>query len=418
MSSAFASTLAPESWPFSLELLPQSTYVVGGAVRDALLKRVGEYLDLDFVVPCDPVEVARQIAKLYKAGFVLLDPQRQIARVVFKSATADFARTQGDSLESDLRRRDFTVNAIAYNPHTKQVFDPLGGCADIERRVLRMISPANLEEDPLRLLRAYRQACQLDFTIEASTQATIRTLAPYLVKIAPERIRVEIGYMLLAGHEGSFWLQQANKDGLLQHVFSHATPESYKYLIGVDKAGDRLAQIWPRLGEMLYSAVRPTLKTTWLGIAKLACLVDPNPEVAEIELQDLTYSHAEIQAVITALKHFPRLCHSTMSLREQYFFFQQVGKVFPITAVLSVAWGTPVEAIADLINRYLNPDDLVAHPVPLVDGKQLMSALNIPASPLVGQLLTEIAIARIEGKISTAAQALAFAAQFVKENCG
>jgi tRNA nucleotidyltransferase (CCA-adding enzyme) len=107
-----------------------------------------------------------------------------------------------------------------------------------------------------------------------------------------------------------------------------------------------------------------------------------------------------------------------MSLREQYFFFQQVGKVFPITAVLSVAWGTPVEAIADLINRYLNPDDLVAHPVPLVDGKQLMSALNIPASPLVGQLLTEIAIARIEGKISTAAQALAFAAQFVKENCG
>jgi tRNA nucleotidyltransferase (CCA-adding enzyme) len=152
-----SSNLSPD-YPFSLELLPKTAYMVGGAVRDAMLGRTREYLDLDFVLPCDAVKVARKIANHYKAGFVLLDPQRQIARVVFPQATVDFAQQSGESVETDLHRRDFTVNAIAYNPHTQEIIDPLQGRADLERRLLRMISPANLQDDPLRLMRAYRQA--------------------------------------------------------------------------------------------------------------------------------------------------------------------------------------------------------------------------------------------------------------------
>lgn len=414
--------LSPENWPFSLELLPQPAYMVGGAVRDAILGKTREYLDLDFVLPSDTVKVARKIATHYKAGFVLLDPQRQIARVVFPHATADFAQAEGNSLETDLHRRDFTVNAIAYNPHTQEIIDPLQGSVDLQQCLLRMISPANLEDDPLRLMRAYRQAAQLGFTIEPETQAAIRSLASHITKVAPERVRVELGYML-ANAQGSSWIASAWEDGLITPFFKDATKEGVSLLAMVDKAGSQLTEIWQQFGVELAQYVRDTVKTTWLAIAKLATLVNPEPETAQIELMELTYSRAEIKAVTTVLRLLPQLKTPLMSLREEYFLFQEAGFVFPAIATLAFAQTISLEAISDdkplemyapLITRYLNPDDLVAHPTALLSGKDLMLALNIPASPLVGQLLTEIAVAQIEGKVSTQEQAIEFAAGLLK----
>lgn len=420
MHLSIPSTLSPESWPFSIELLPKPAYMVGGAVRDAILGRTREYLDLDFVLPSKAVKVARKIASHYKAGFVLLDAERQIARVVFPHATADFAQQEGD-IETDLHRRDFTVNAIAYNPHTQEIIDPLLGYADIQQRLLRMVSPVNLEDDPLRLLRAYRQASQLDFTIEPTTQTAIRSLASHITKVAAERVRVELGYMLLTSY-GTRWLTTTWEDGLLKPIFPSATQQSFMLLVAVDAAAYQLAQQTQILAEELRKYVRDTVKTTWLAIAKLACLVNPEPEVAEIELQQLTYSRAEIKAVTTALRLFPRLNAPHMSLREQYLLFQEAGIVFPTTLVLAAAHDNLVEAMSDdkmhnvyapLITRYLNPDDPVAHPKPLVSGRNLIIALNIPASPLVGKLLTEIAVAQIEGKVSTPTQAIEYARQLI-----
>ncbi|HEY9907876.1 MAG TPA: hypothetical protein V6D18_09780, partial [Thermosynechococcaceae cyanobacterium] len=111
--AAVSSALSPKTWPFELEWLPTSAYLVGGTVRDALLGRESEYLDLDFVLPEAAVETAQTIARHYRAGFVLLDAERQIARVVFPQGTVDFAQQVGPTLEADLKRRDFTVNAIA-----------------------------------------------------------------------------------------------------------------------------------------------------------------------------------------------------------------------------------------------------------------------------------------------------------------
>ncbi|WP_414571988.1 CCA tRNA nucleotidyltransferase [Nostoc sp. CCY 9925] len=437
MHSFVASTLAPENWPFSLALLPQPAYMVGGAVRDAILGRTREYLDLDFVIPSKAVKVARAIAHHYNAGFVLLDAERQIARVVFPHATADFAQQEGDSLEVDLHRRDFTINAIAYNPHTQEIIDPLQGYADLQQGILRMVSPANLEDDPLRLMRAYRQAAQLNFTIESATQTTIRSLASHISKVAAERFRVEIGY-LLANSQGTPWITTAWEDGLLSPFFKNATRESLNKLAAVDDAAVLLAQNWQQLGVQLQAYVRDTIKTTWLAIAKLACLVNPNPELAEVELQELTYSRAEIRGVTTALKLSPQLKIANMSLREQYFLFQDANIMFPATVALAVAFDNLVEAMsgnkqlntavatteeayatrclvfAPLINRYLNPDDLVAHPTTLVSGKELIIALDIPASPIVGKLLTEIAIAQAEGKVSTATEGIALARHLIK----
>ncbi len=159
------SALSPQTWPFSVSLLPEGAFLVGGSVRDALLNRQADYLDLDFVLPEKAVETARSIALHYNAGFVVLDAEHQIARVVFRNATVDFAQQIGGTIYSDLHRRDFTINAIAYNPHCETLLDPLNGCADLNRKTLCMIAPENLEDDPLRLLRAYRQAAQLGFRL-------------------------------------------------------------------------------------------------------------------------------------------------------------------------------------------------------------------------------------------------------------
>ncbi|MFB2971534.1 CCA tRNA nucleotidyltransferase [Aerosakkonema sp. BLCC-F183] len=474
--------LSPETWPFSLALLPVPIYMVGGAVRDALLGRRREYLDLDFIVPSDAVQTARTIANYYKAGFVVLDAQRQIARVVFKDATADFAQQEGDRLETDLHRRDFTVNAIAFNPHTGELIDPLQGNADLQQGIIRMVSPANLEDDPLRLLRAYRQAAQLGFAIEDETRSTIRQLAPLLGQIAAERVRVELGY-LLSSPQGTPWLTVAWSDGILRWILhDDVTATNLALVAEIDRRRAKLAEIWPQIGVELSSGV-PGLaadaKRTWMAIAKLTCLLIPEISLSEIDelnvreqfnprqehptpipspprrgeqnsplsdlgeggrgvrftpvvslnytradihvenssvedfLKEIKYSVPEIRAVNTILKFLPQLRKAPMSVREQYFMFREVGVVFPALVLVAVAVGIPVEEIATLCDRYLTPSDIVAHPTPLVTGNDLMQALNLKPSPKIGQLLTEIQIARIEDKISTPAEAINFASQLL-----
>jgi len=409
-----ASALSPQNWPFSREWLPPQACLVGGAVRDALLLRRAEYLDLDFVLPTDAVQTARSLASHYKAGFVVLDAQRQIARVVFKDATVDLAQQEGNSLETDLHRRDFTINAIAYNPHTDQFIDPLQGMVDCRAGVIRMVSQSNLEDDPLRLLRGYRQAAQLNFRIEPETQAVIRQLAPLLGQVAAERVQVELGY-LLKSPQGTPWLTAAWEDNLLQAWFPDATAQGLAQVAAVDESARVLEETWHELGRELQASVG-SKSASLLSLAKLANLLPSVPEAAEEQLLGLKYSRAEIRAVITALTHLPQLLSYTtseMPIREQYFFFRDVEAVFPSLAVLAIASGMPVDKIAPLINRYLTPDDQVAHPTQLVTGNDLMRSLNLPAGQQIGQLLTAIGVARAEGRISTPQEALQLATQLI-----
>ena len=100
-----------------------------------------------------------------------------------------------------------------------------------------------------------------------------------------------------------------------------------------------------------------------------------------------------------------------MTLREQYFFFLGVGYVFSALTVFAIARGIAVETVAPLVDCYLNPNNQVAHPTSLLTGNDLMQALKLPPGPQVGKLLTEIQIARIEGRITTSEDALEFASQ-------
>ena len=374
-------------------------------MRDALLQRQGEYLDLDFVLPSDAVKIAQKIARTYKAGFVVLDEQRQIARVVFKRASVDFAQQEGKTLEEDLQRRDFTINAMAYNLQEERLIDPLGGREDLGGGVIRMVSEANLSDDPLRLLRAYRQASQLNFTIEPQTRLTIEKLAPLLAKVAAERIRTELGY-LLATSEGTRWLREAYHDGLLSVWLKNVTAEKVERLDKIEAAAVWMGENWTQFQQKGGS---------WYYLVKLASLVSEKPEVAAAELVNLKYSRSEIRTVTTTLKYLPQLLkiEPLMSLRQKYLFFLAVGEVFPLVALLAIATGSERELVTLLINRYLDSQDPLAHPQPLVRGNDLIEALHIPQSPKIGELLTQIQLAYIEGKISTPSQALTYAASLV-----
>lgn len=458
-----SSALSPQTWPFSLEWLPASACLVGGSVRDALLERMSDYLDLDFVLPEGAVETARAIAKHYKAGFVLLDAERQIARVVFGQGTADFAQQVGPSLEADLWRRDFTVNAIAYNPHTRELVDPLRGCLDLQRGIIRMVGADNLAEDPLRLLRAYRQAAQLGFALEPTTQQVIQSLAPKLGTIAAERVQSELNY-LLSNPKGTVWLRAAWRDGLLASWLPSVTAEGLDRLAAVDRMAMDLKQTWRALAQELFCNIRqsglsgkpgqsgkPSLEApasgatrTWVTMTKLACLLPADPVAAEAQLWSLKYSRAEIQAVVVLLRFLPQLLAQPLAgwaLGEQYQFFQAVGPVFPALvlmaqAVEQVNSGSTMTdpgrslvkalshplptislpALTVMAHRFLDPSDPVAHPQALLTGQDLMAALKIPPSPQIGRLLTELQLARAEGRITTREEALALAAHLVAQS--
>jgi tRNA nucleotidyltransferase (CCA-adding enzyme) len=409
-----ASVLSPQTWPIDLALLPPATYLVGGNVRDALLGRQPEYLDLDFVLPENAVQTAKSIAQYYHAGFVLLDEQRQIARVVFDKATVDFAQQVGSSLEEDLQRRDFTVNAIAYSPHSQEIIDPLQGYYDLQQGWLRMIAVENLKEDPLRLLRAYRQAAQLGFTVEPDTQRVIQQLSHLLKWIAAERVQAELSY-LLSTAKGTPFLQRSWQDGLLDPWLPHVTVSSLDTIEQIDRAAIALEHQWANLelsGWMRNQQRVSGTGRSWLKLAKLTALVAPDPQVAEQELWRLKYSRAEVQSVLAVLKArslVQPLTLDKLSLRQQYLLFRAVGAAFPALAVLSIASGTSIETIAPLIDRFLTPGDSVAHPTLPLTGRDLMSALRLPPGPQIGQLLEAIQLARVEGNLQTREEALEFA---------
>jgi tRNA nucleotidyltransferase (CCA-adding enzyme) len=401
-----------ENLPFDLDLLPKPVYVVGGAVRDGLLGRVRAELDLDLVIPERAVTVARQLATKYQAGFVLLDAERQIARVVFPGLTVDIAQMDGSSIDRDLARRDYTLNAIAYDLQTRQPIDPFNGTQDIQQRTIRMISRDNLIDDPLRLLRAYRQGAQLNFTIEAETHQTIRELVPLLTTVAAERVLAELRY-LLQTPDSSPWLVAMAADELLTGWLEIPVCADMERLAKFDRAGALIDRHYPALGRELDRSVRETIAISRRAIGKFTILLSPQLELATAQMLRLTLSSAEIQIVTTIVTYLPQLLEAQMSVTEQYFWFKAVDLNFPLLVVIAIAAGVELVDLEPLIDRYLDPHNQVAHPTPLVNGRDLVEFLEISPSAKIGKLLTEIQLARITGQIETSAEALHFAKQLL-----
>src|ERR687885_1356861 len=185
-----------------LERAGFETWCVGGAVRDALLGP--PHLDWDLATSATPGDVRRLFRRTVPVGLEfgtvgVLDRQGTMHEVTTfrrdvqtdgRHAVVEF----GASLDDDLARRDFTINAIAFSPTTGRIHDPFEGRADLKRRVVRAVGvpEERMREDRLRALRALRFAARFDFTIEPRTWQAIVASAPHLGRLSRERVKQEL----------------------------------------------------------------------------------------------------------------------------------------------------------------------------------------------------------------------------------
>jgi poly(A) polymerase len=240
-------------------------WIVGGAVRDELLGR--PVRDTDIAVVGDPEPVARAVARELRGPVFRLSEAFGAWRVIDRRDrhVFDFARVQGETIEEDLAKRDFTVNAMARPAKLDgpgiaagDLIDPFGGRDDLEARVLRVLGPEAYERDPLRPLRLARFAAELGFKPDRETERLTAEAAPAVAHAAGERIFAELSRLVIA--EGALHgLALADRLGLLRAVLPeladlHDVEQSrYHHLDVYDHTLEVLAkqiELEPRLHEV------------------------------------------------------------------------------------------------------------------------------------------------------------------------
>lgn len=196
-------------------------FVVGGAVRDALLKR--QVTELDFILPEKAIKQARKVADHFGGAFYVLDGERDYGRAMIPQAgdqtlVMDFAPFQGQDLEADLLLRDFTINAVAMGispPYP--IHDPLGGVQDLLARRLRACSPTAISSDPIRVLRGIRFSIKYDLRAEKETKQQMKAATSMINITSEERIRDEL-FKLLDSKKPAAAIQVLDSLGGLEYV--------------------------------------------------------------------------------------------------------------------------------------------------------------------------------------------------------
>jgi len=196
-------------------------------VRDALLGR--ETADIDIAVGADVLEIGPQLADSLQGKFVLLDAIYRIGRIILPDWTIDVASFNG-KIEDDLKRRDFTINAMAVDlqqliseKQNTVLIDPFGGRLDLDLGIIKMVTATVFQDDPVRLLRAQRLAAELDFTIDRKAEAEIEKVAPLIAAVPGERVREELLRLLNASHGGQVFADM-EKLGLLTALIPELLP--------------------------------------------------------------------------------------------------------------------------------------------------------------------------------------------------
>lgn len=226
----------------TLEEAGYEAYAVGGCVRDSILGRKPD--DWDITTSAKPEEIKRLFPRTVDTGIkhgtvtVLLGGEGfevTTYRVdgVYEDGRHPSEVTFTASLKEDLKRRDFTINAMAYNARTGLV-DLYGGLADIENRMIRCVGIAGerFDEDALRMLRAVRFSAQLSFRIEEATGEAVKALAPNLQKISAERIQVELVKLVTSPNPD--YLRTAYELGITAQILPEfdlcmETPQRHKH---------------------------------------------------------------------------------------------------------------------------------------------------------------------------------------------
>ena len=377
------------------------TWCVGGAVRDALLGLA--HLDWDLATSATPQEVRKLFRRTVPVGIEfgtvgVLDRDGRMHEVTtFRHDVQTDGRHAvvqfGASLDEDLARRDFTINAIAYDPIARRLHDPFDGRGDLARGVVRAVgdAEARMREDRLRALRAIRFAARLDFTIDAATWEAIVGSAPHLTRLSPERVKQELDKTMEQVRYPSVALERWRASG----AFASLVPALASVPDEVLKAVDALPMPGP--------PTRPLRRALRFAALLSGCETD----AVERTLRELRASNQEIVVITALVERWARhgeavgailasgLLPSAPDLRR---LAASVGRL-RVTAFMRLAaarWHTGGRGIApSLVRRLHRALMATAFRDPLevadlaVDGDDLR-LVGIAVGPALGRMLAQL----------------------------
>jgi len=450
-------------------------YLVGGPVRDLILGRKIE--DLDLVVAGDLDETAGKAAdKLGVRVIPLGEKPKRVYRLCPPGLTVDLCPPEGRTIEADLLRRDLTINAMAIEltgaAGRSWIIDPCRGLADLIQGKVRFVSEANILADPLRLLRLFRFAATLDLRPTADSLALTAKHARLIERPAGERVRFEL-LKLLEAPRSCPTVEAMLEHGLLEALFPELTPlrgcgqGPYHHLDVLDHTltalkalEDILAEperdfpVWAekiraylawnfhpaliKLAILLHDLGKPAVRTVgddgqvhFFGHEKAGL------EQFEGIAERLRLSAAESGMIRLLIKHHLRPFH----LMEAKQAGQLTSKgVFRLARDIGPhLWGLVLHALADaeatlgpfqeqrggpaavreflnlLIEEITDQQDELEKTPPLLNGRDLMTAFNLKPSPLIGRILQALQEAQAVGQIRDRAEALDLAEEILSQ---
>lgn len=347
-----------------LESAGFEAYLVGGCVRDLIIGRTPK--DWDITTNATPEKIQEIFPETFyenvygTVGVVgeSEDPTLKIIEVTPYRKEGEYSDARrpdtvefGVSLEEDLKRRDFTVNAIAYRPKTGELVDQHGGHEDIKKRLIRAVGEPEVrfQEDALRMMRGVRLSAELGFAIEQKTAEAIHKKSEQLGKISKERIRDEL-IRIIETKEPMQALFVAQKLGLLKHI-----SPSLELGIGIDQNQAHSYDVF----EHLLRALQHAADKEWPFIVRLSALFHdvgkPATRRWSEEKKDWTFhGHEVVGARITrkALQElrFPsEIIEKTTNLVRWHMFFSDPDKI-TLSAVRRMIANVGKENIWDLLN--------------------------------------------------------------------
>lgn len=355
-------------------------WLVGGAVRDAALGLAIPEIDAAVSRDAEGIAAKLQSAGLGTAVFLSRDrPGPRVFRVAGRRPL-DVAEIEGGTIEADLRRRDFTVNAIAVGLADGRVVDPFGGLSDLARGRLRCVDPKNLLDDPLRALRAARFLATHGLSPDAATLAAARLAAPELARVARERIAVELARLLEAPEAapGFAWAARA---GLVPGALELEVPQT------------RAARAARSLRPLDLPALRrlPPERRRRLRLARLAGALGLTPEETRRWLTGLRVARREAEEV-ARLQSLGRSAAGIRSRdrRGAVAWLLEAGEAGP--NALDALLLARLSAGRETVRRITRLERLARTPLKrlAVSGGDVVRWASVAPGPRVGELLAQL----------------------------
>ncbi|MBC7461167.1 MAG: HD domain-containing protein [Thermoleophilia bacterium] len=447
----------------------RQTWIVGGTVRDALLDR--PLLDVDLVTAGSSEALARRISRAVQGTAFPLGDDHGCWRIACAEQPGDarwagvlqvdICELRGADLAADLAARDFTINALAMPiaGDDLAIIDTMGGLDDLAARIVRMVSVAALDDDPLRLLRAARFAHVLHAKVDAATAEAIRDRAARSAEPAGERTWVELRLLLLNGEARRGWRMVADLGlephllpelhacrGVTQSDFHHL--DVYEHTLAVlDNAEDMMAapDFWLPIDEPGLEAAPFTEAQRLVVLLAALChdLAKPatrserpdgrvgfgghdriGMELVDVIAERWRLSNAvrgQVRRLVGTHLALGYLLHGSGGARELYRFRRQVEPVAAEAVVLSIADRMATSGVADRrtwLRRHLVlgrrawasiwREAAEGRLVPLLDGTGIAEALGIAPGPQLGVLVAALAEEQAVGAVTTADEARDF----------